>query len=69
MNNLEFDNKKLELLKRSNILLEKTKKNYQLYQQERKLLLKLTNDSSINYKVWEEIINSMEILINRNQNN
>ena len=36
MNNLDSENKRLELLKRSNTLYEKTKKNSKLYQEERK---------------------------------
>lgn len=63
MNNSDFENKRLELLKRSNILLEKTKKNHKLYQEERKLLFKLTTDNSIDYEVWERILDCLEILI------
>ena len=65
MSNLDFENKRLGLLKRSNILLEKTKKNHKLYQEERKLLFKLTTDTSIDYKVWEKILDCMEILLER----
>ncbi len=64
MSNLEIENRKLDLLKRSNNLLEKTKKNYKMYQEERKLLLKLTTDKSIDYEVWEKILDSVETLIN-----
>lgn len=63
MNNLDFENKRLELLKRSNTLLEKTKKNCKLYQEERKLLFKLTTDTSIDYEVWEKILDCLEVLI------
>ena len=63
MNNLDFENKRLELLKRSNILLEKTKKNFKLYEEERKLLFKLTIDNSIDYEVWEIILDSLEVLL------
>lgn len=63
MNNLDFKNKRLELLKRSNSLLEKTKKNCNLYQEERKLLFKLTTDDSIDYEVWEKILDCLEVLI------
>ena len=65
MNNLDFENKRLELLKRSNILLEKTKKNCKLYQEERKLLFKLTTDTSIDYEVWKKILDCLEILIKK----
>ncbi|MBQ3145112.1 MAG: hypothetical protein IJB90_00745 [Clostridia bacterium] len=65
MNNSVFENKRLELLKRSNNLLEKTNKNYKIYQEERKLLFKLTTDNSINYEVWEKILDCMEILLER----
>ena len=63
MNNLDFENKRLGLLKRSNILLEKTKKDYKMYQEERKLLFKLTTDNSIDYEVWERILDCLEVLI------
>lgn len=65
MNN--FDEKKLNLLKRSNILLEKTKKNCNVYKEERKLLLKLTTDKTIDYEIWEKILDSLEILIKRQE--
>ena len=65
MNNLDFENKRLELLKRSNILLEKTKKNHKLYLEERKLLFKLTTDNSINYEVWEKILDCLEVLLEK----
>ena len=63
MNSLEIDNKKLELLTRSNKLLEKTKHDCKLYKEERKLLLKLSTNESIDYEVWEKILDSIEILI------
>ena len=63
MTNSGFKNKRLELLKRSNILLEKTKKTKKLYQEERKLLLKLSSDTSIDYDVWEKILDCLEVLI------
>ena len=65
MNNLDFKNKRLELLKRSNSLLEKTKKNQKLYQEERKLLFKLTTDDSIDYEVWEKILDCLEVLLEK----
>lgn len=68
MNNLEIDNKKLDLLKRSNMLLEKTKKNHKMFQEERKLLLKLTSDKSLDYEIWENILTSIEILIEGGEN-
>lgn len=67
MNNLDFENKRLELLNRSNVLLEKTKKNQKLYQEERKLLFKLTTDNSIDYEVWEKILDCLEVLIKRQE--
>lgn len=68
MNNLEMDDKKLMLLKRSNLLLEKTRNNYKAYHEERKLLLKLTSNTSIDYEVWEKILDSIEILVNNEKN-
>jgi len=65
MNNLDFENKRLELLKRSNILLEKTKNNFKQYQEERKLLFKLSTDTSIDYELWEKILDCLEVLIER----
>lgn len=67
MSILDFDSKKLELLKRTTLLLEKTKKNYKMYQEERKLLFKLTTDNSIDYKTWEKILDSIELLIKQQE--
>jgi len=65
MNNLDFENKRLELLKRSNNLLEKTKNHFKQYQEERKLLFKLSTDTSIDYELWEKILDCLEVLIER----
>ena len=63
MKNLKSNDKKLDLLKRTTILLEKTKNDYKMYQEERKLLLKLTTDKFIDFEIWEKILDAMEILI------
>ena len=67
MNNFENDDKKIKLLKRTTMLLEKTKKNQNIYKEERKLLLKLTTDKTIDYEVWEKILDAIEILIKRQE--
>lgn len=61
MNNL--NNKRLNLLKRSNILLDKTKNNYKVYENERKILLKLSENPNVNYNYWENVINNLENII------
>lgn len=66
MNDLEINPIKLDLLKRSNKLLEKTKKDYKKYEKERKMLLELTRNSSIDYDEWEQILVSIERLIDSN---
>lgn len=68
MSGLEIDSKKLELLKRSNELLEKTKKEYKKYEFERKTLLELTTNNSIQYDEWERILNSIESQIDCEKN-
>lgn len=67
MYNLEIDSRKLDLLKRSNELLEKTKKKYKKYESERKTLLELTTNTSIEYDEWENILDSIETLIKSNE--
>lgn len=67
MSSLEIDSKKLELLKRSNELLEKTKKEYKKYEVERKTLLRLTTNNSVEYDEWERILDSIESLISLNE--
>lgn len=62
----KIDPKKLDLLKRSNNLLEKTKKEYMKYEKERKILLELTRSESVDYDEWENILTSIENLINSN---
>ena len=54
MYNLNIDSKKLELLKRSNNLLERTRKKYKKYESERKLLLELTTNMPEDYAKWEK---------------
>ncbi len=66
MDTLKIDSRKLDLLKRSNDLLEKTKKNYKKFVKERKLLLELTTNKSTDYDEWENILRSIEYLINSN---
>lgn len=63
MENLEINSKKLELLKRCNKLLEATKSDYKKYEKERKLLLELTRNNSVDYKHWEHIIKSVEDMV------
>lgn len=62
----KMDPKKLDLLKRSNNLLEKTKKEYMKYEKERKTLLDLTRNESVDYDEWENILTFIENLINSN---
>lgn len=69
MSELKINPKKLDLLKRSNELLEKTKKNYKKYEKERKLILELTTSDSVDYEKWENILISIENLVNSNKNN
>ena len=66
MNDFEIDTRRLNLLKRSNKLLEKTRTNYKKYENERKLLLKLTKCKSIDYDEWEKILKSIEKLVDTN---
>lgn len=63
MYNLEIDPKKLNLLKRSNVLLEKTKKEYKKYEKERKILLELTSNIPVDCEDWENILNDIEKLV------
>ena len=63
MYNLNIDSKKLELLKRSNNLLERTRKKYKKYESERKLLLELTTNMPEDYAKWEKILDSIETLV------
>ena len=63
MYNLNIDSKKLELLKRSNNLLERTRKKYKKYEIERKLLLELTTNMPEDYAKWEKILDSIETLV------
>ncbi len=63
MFNLSIDSQKLDLLKRSNDLLEKTKKQYKKYEKERKILLELTTNIPEDCENWEKTLNSIESLI------
>lgn len=63
MENLEINSKKLELLKRSNKLLEATKSDYKKYEKERKILLELTRNSLVNYEEWEHILKNFEYMV------
>lgn len=69
MSELKIDQKKLELLKRSNELLEMTKKNYKKYEKERKIILELTTSNSVDYEQWENILMSIENLVNSTKDN
>ena len=68
MNNLEITNKKLELLKRTNKLLEETRLEFRKYEKERKLLLEFTRDSNPNTEHWEQILAYLESIINLDKN-
>lgn len=68
MNNIRITNKKLELLKRTNKLLEETKLEFRKYEKERKLLLEFTRDSNPNTEQWEQILAYLEIIINLDKN-
>ena len=63
MENLEINNKKLELLRRSDILLEATKSEYKKYIKERKMLLELTQNPHVNYEQWEHILYYLESIV------
>lgn len=69
MNILEIDPKRLDLLKKSNELLERTKKEYKKYEKERKIILELTRSKSVDYDEWKNILTSIENLINSNSDN
>lgn len=60
MEKIEIDAKKLDLLKRSNDLLDKTRKNASKFSKERKILLDLTVDKNVNYDKWESILEEYE---------
>lgn len=68
MEPLGINPRKLNLLKRSNNLLEKTKKDYKKYEKERKTLLELTRNESVDYDEWENILTSIEILVSHDEN-
>lgn len=68
MNNLEITNKKLELLKRTNKLLEETKLEFKKYEKERKLLLEFTQNSNSNTEQWEQNLAYLEGIINLDKN-
>ena len=68
MNNLEITNKKLELLKRTNKLLEETKIEFKKYEKEIKLLLEFTQNSNPNTEQWEHILVYLESIINLDKN-
>ena len=63
MDSLEINSKKLELLKRSNKLLEATKSNYKKYEKERKILLELTRNNSVNFGEWENTLKVFEDMV------
>lgn len=69
MDILKMDPKRLDLLRKSNALLEKTKKEYKKYEKERKILLELTRNESVDYDEWKNILTSIENLINSNSDN
>ena len=63
MDNLEINYRKLELLKRSNKLLEETKSDYKKYEKERKILLELTRNNLVNYEKWDHILKYLEDIV------
>jgi len=69
MDILEIEPKRLDLLKKSNELLERTKKEYKKYEKERKIILELTRSKSVDYDEWKNILTSIENLINSNSDN
>ena len=68
MNKFDITNKKLELLKRTNKLLEETRLEFRKYEKERKLLLEFTRDSNPNTEQWEQILAYLESIINLDKN-
>ena len=68
MNKFDITNKKLELLKRTNKLLEETKLEFRKYEKERKLLLEFTQHSNPNTEQWEQILAYLESIINLYKN-
>ena len=46
-----------------------TKKEYMKYEKERKILLELTRNQSVDYYEWESILTSIENLIASNSDN
>ncbi len=68
MNKFDITNKKLELLKRTNKLLEETKLEFRKYEKERKLLLEFTQHSNPNTEQWEQILAYLESIINLDKN-
>lgn len=69
MDILEIEPKRLDLLKKSNELLERTKKEYKKYEKERKIILEFTRNESVDYDEWQNILTSIENLINSNSDN
>lgn len=67
MSNLAINSRKLDLLKRTNYLIEKTKKDYIKFEKERKLLLELSSNNNVNYDEWEKALISIEKLIDYNK--
>ena len=60
---MDIEKVKLNLLKRSNLLLEKTKLNSEKYQKERKNLLDFTSRSTVDYVEWENILKYIETIV------
>ena len=63
MSDFNIDSRKLDLLKRTNNLLEKTKKYASKYAKERKILLELTSKKEINYDELSNILDQFEKLM------
>ena len=63
LSNSKIDAKKLDLLKRSNNLLEITKTDVKMYERERKLLFEFSINPNVNYEQWEYIVCMLENII------
>ena len=63
MENLNNDEIRVNLLKRSTAVLEHTKLNFKDYQSARLILLAFTQDPSVDYQLWENLIRVFENII------
>ena len=63
MENLEQNDLRMDLLKRSIRILEYTKIDFKEYHSARLILLAFTQDKSPNYELWEHLIRVFEDII------